>query len=204
MPRFKDEDLDMGAGLSGLASAADSLSMGTSPYFAGALDAGNALLRGKSWDTVKDQYNLGKDIQEQTLEANRRLHPTASTLGGAAGTLAGMGGTGAALKSGLASLKNLSSAVRGAPQAAQATRLAPTVERAAVAEAPAATPSLEEIMARAKSAAGSLEGEAGSLTGMMNKYRDQGLYKDEAGKIADWIGGDKSRIEKILAKGAGK
>lgn len=67
------------------------------------------------------------------------------------------------------------------------------------------TSSLDDIMAKVKGSA-SLNGgggdEAQSLIEAMNKYKDNGMYKDEAKNLAGWLGTDADKLAGALEQGA--
>lgn len=67
------------------------------------------------------------------------------------------------------------------------------------------TSSLDDIMAKVKGSA-ALNGGGGddaqSLIEAMNKYKDNGMYKDEAKNLAGWLGTDANKLEGTLEQGA--
>jgi len=162
-------------------------------YVSGALNAGKDLVKGNvgSFGDLGNSYASGRDSYDQYSQQARQAHPYAEVVGGNI--------PGAAML-GLSAAGGIKDALRGvlgnqskAPQAAaQVTKdVAQDV-----------APNLDDIIAKIKSG-GTANQEANSLQGAMQTYRDKGLYKDEAGRIADWIGGDKEKIGQALEKGAG-
>lgn len=166
-------------------------------YVSGALNAGKDALQGnvKSFGDLGNSYDSGRDAYDKYSQQARKQHPYAEVVGG---NIPGavMTGTAAAggIKDALRGLLNTSKTAAPAME----SRVAQTVAK----EAPEAALSLDEIMAKVKSG-GTANPEANALSGAMNTYRDNKLYKDEASRIADWIGSDKGKIEKTLEAGAG-
>lgn len=175
----------------------DSLGVGAgkalgAPYISGAATAVGEGLKGNigSFDDLKKAYGSGKDQYDQYAN---RANPYAETVGGFIPDAALLGGS------------------MGLAKGAASQMMRPKVNMGAVsqdlaqmnkASAPS-TSALDDIIAKVRGGGGGANADAAKLMGNMDTYKSQGLYKDEAGKIADWIGGDKNSILKTLEKGAG-
>lgn len=184
----RDEELGI---LDSMASGAGNALGGR--YVSGALNAGKDLVKGNvgSFGDLGNSYASGRDSYDKYSQQARDAHPYAEVVGGNI--------PGAAML-GLSAAGGIKDALRGvlgnqAKNPSAATQVTKEV-------AQDVTPSLDEIMAKIKGGSTANQ-EANALQGAMNTYKDQGLYKDEAGRIANWIGADKDKILSTLEKGAG-
>ncbi len=162
-------------------------------YVSGALTAGRDALQGNvgNLTDLKNSYTSGKNSYDQYSQQARKAHPYAEVVGGNLPAAAMLG------QSAAGGIKDVLRGVLG--QQAKTPSMATQVTKEVAKEA---TPNLDDIFAKVKGM-GTANQEANALQGAMNTYKDQGLYKDEASRIANWIGADKGKILGTLEKGAG-
>lgn len=162
-------------------------------YVSGALTAGRDALQGNvgNLTDLKNSYTSGKNSYDQYSQQARNAHPYAEVVGGnlPAAAMLGQSASG-----------GIRDALRGILNPAKP--MSPVKGEIAKETAEAATPNLDDIFAKVKGM-GTANPEANILNGAMKTYKDQGLYKQEAPRIAEWIGADKDKILGTLEKGAG-